>query len=102
MDIVSEKPVDLSNKEEVARSEWPQDMETVEINTEGWESSGQRIFVDQGADSPFQVIRVDKEQDLTPEEKEEKKTDEIIEMYQTKNGEPVVKHKSFFDELWEK
>lgn len=23
-------------------------------------------------------------------------------MYQTKNGEPVVKHKSFFDELWEK
>ena len=23
-------------------------------------------------------------------------------MYQTKNGEPVIKHKNFFDELWEK
>ena len=78
-------------------------MEAVEINTEGWESRpGQSEFVDQSADSPFQVVRVDEEQELTQEEKEEKETGEIVKMYQTKNGEPVVKHKSFFDELWEK
>ena len=47
------------------------------------------------------MIRVE-EEELTPEEKEDRETGEIVKMYQTKNGEPVVKHKSFFDELWEK
>jgi hypothetical protein len=48
------------------------------------------------------VVRVDQDEEMSPEDKEEKKTNEIIEMYQTKNGDPVIKHKSFFDELWEK
>ena len=37
-DDTSEKPINLKSKAEVNKSQWPQDMETVEINTEGWEN----------------------------------------------------------------
>jgi len=61
-DELSEKPINLKSKSEVNKANWPQDMEAVEINTEGWESRpGQSEFVDQSADSPFQVMRIDEE-----------------------------------------
>ena len=42
---------------------------------------------------------------MTPEEVQDKKTNEIIDMFESKSeAEPVVKmqKKSFFDELWAK
>ena len=57
--------------------------------------------MDLNSDSPFKVISYyEKEEHLTKDELEDRKTKEIIDIYQ-KDKKPSKK-KTFFDELWER
>lgn len=50
-------------------------------------------------------MRKQKDEEMTPEEKDDKKTTEIIDMFESKaEAEPkvIMQKKSFFDELWAK
>lgn len=60
-------------------------MEMTEVNTDGWESEKEamenQIFMNPNGDSPFQILKKQRDEELTPEEKEDKKTSEIIDMF---------------------
>jgi protein tyrosine/serine phosphatase len=49
------------------------------------------------------VVQVQIDKNLSKEEKIEKDTTEIVDLYKTRDGQPVVsKKKTLFDELWER
>lgn len=60
-------------------------MEATEVNTEGWESEQEsmedQIFMNPNGDSPFQILKKQREEEISPEEREDRKTSEIIDMF---------------------
>lgn len=76
-------------------SDEPVDKDYEEVNIDGW--SQKLKTVDASADTPFKMRKLEPESELTPEEQEQKQTEDIVQIYDDK-----YKKSSFFEELWEK
>ena len=103
IEMTTEQLINLKSRTSIEKSQWPQDMETTEINTDAWDSNR---LADGNADSPFQTIKYSSDAKLTKEQIADKNTDEIVNLYNTKyeksNNSSLAQKPSFFEELWAK
>ena len=81
IEIPTGELIDLNSQSSMQRSQWPQDMDTTEINTDAWDQSR---LADGSADSPFQTIKYSSDKKLTKDQIADQNANEIVELYNKK------------------